>query len=84
MEYIVDFKPYENKNINIDQCAKVEEAISNNRPISLNDAEEFLRNISYLVRKSINPSMDNFDYKCDTAQAILGHYFNRINCSCFC
>ena len=82
MEYIVDFKPYENKDINIDQCARVEEAISNNRPISLNDAEEFLRNISYLVRKSISPSMDNFDYKCDTAQAILGHYFNRINCRC--
>lgn len=80
MEYIVDFKPYQNRNINIDQCARVEEAISNNKSISLNDAEEFLRNIIYLVRRSINPNMDNFDMKCDTAQAILGHYFNKINC----
>ena len=80
MEYIVDFKPYQNRNINIDQCARIEEAIKENKSISLNDAEEFLRNISYLVRRSINPNMDNFDLKCDLAQAILGHYFNKINC----
>ena len=80
MEYIVDFKPYQNGNINIDQCARIEEAIKENKSISLNDAEEFLRNISYLVRRSINPNMDNFDLKCDLAQAILGHYFNKINC----
>ena len=65
MEYIVDFKPYQNRNINIDQCARIEEAIKENKSISLNDAEEFLRNISYLVRRSINPNMDNFDLKCD-------------------
>ena len=80
MEYIVDFKPYQNRNINIDQCARIEEAIKENKSISLNDAEEFLRNISYLVRRNINPNMDNFDLKCDLAQAILGHYFNKINC----
>ena len=80
MEYIVDFKPYQNRNINIDQCARIEEAIKENKSISLNDAEEFLRNISYLVRRSINPNMDNFDLKCDLAQAILGHSFNKINC----
>ena len=47
MEYIVDFKPYQNININIDQCARVEQAISTKQSISLNDAEDYLRNLIY-------------------------------------
>ena len=48
MSYIVDFKPYENTNININECARVEEAITTNKPISLNDAENYLRNLTNL------------------------------------
>ena len=80
MEYIIDFKPYQNDDINISRNAQIEENISNNKSISINDVEDYLRDLIYQVRKSINPNMDNFDYKCDLSQAILGHYFNQINC----
>ena len=80
MGYIVDFKPYQNRNININECARIEQAIENKQSINQNDAENYLSNLICLVRRSINPNMDNFDMKCDTAQAILGHYFHQINC----
>ena len=80
MEYIVDFKPYEEQEDNNAYYADIERRISTNESITQNEAENFLRRLNYEVRKSINPNMDNYDYKCDLAQSIFGHYFNKIGC----
>ena len=83
MEYIMGFFPYEEKQSNNNYYANIESKISNGKSITLNEAEDYLRTISYEVRKSINPNMDNYDYKCDLAQSIFGHYFNKIGCKYF-
>lgn len=83
MEYIMGFFPYEEKSSNNEYYSEIERKISSNRSITLNEAEDFLRRISYEVRKGINPNMDNYDYKCDLAQSIFGHYFNKIGCKYF-
>lgn len=80
MEYIVDFKPYIKENIDISYYSTIEEKISSNKSITQAEAENFLQTISYIIRKTINPNMDNFDYKCDLAQSILGNYLEKINC----
>lgn len=80
MSYIVDFKPYKESNINSEYYSKIEQKISTNTRITQNEAEDFLRIICYIIRNNINPEMDNFDYKCDLAQSILGVYLERINC----
>ena len=78
MEYIVDFKPFISKDNN--DLSNIEERISKNQSITENEADEYLRDLIYRVRKIINPNMDNFDMKCNLAQSILGHYFDEINC----
>lgn len=80
MEYTINFEPYEEENIDIEYYSDIEKRLSNNESISQNEAEEYLRVLSYLVRKSINSNMDNYDYKCDLAQSILCHYFNNVGC----
>lgn len=80
MEYIVEFNPYDEQNINIDYYAKIEEKILKGASISENEAEDYLRILNYIVRKTINPRLDNYDYKCDLAQSILCQYFKKINC----
>lgn len=60
MEYIVDFNPYEEQNIDNNYYADIEKRVS--------------------LGKSINPNMNNYDYKYDLAQSIFGHYFNKIGC----
>ena len=78
MEYIVDFKPFISNNTN--DLSNIEERISKNESITENEVDEYLRNLIYRVRKVINPNMDNYDFKCNLAQSILGHYFDEINC----
>ncbi len=80
MEYIVDFKPYKATNIDLDYYSNIENRISKGEAITENEAEEFLRTIIFLTREKINPSLDNYDFKCDLAQSILGDYLERINC----
>lgn len=80
MEYIVDFNPYEEQNIDNNYYADIEKRVSLGKSITQNEAENYLRRLCYEVRKSINPNMNNYDYKCDLAQSIFGHYFNKIGC----
>lgn len=80
MDYIVDFKPYIATEIDVDYYADIERRISRGEAITENEADNFLRTIIYQTRKNINPNLDNFDYKCDLAQSILGNYFEEIHC----
>ena len=80
MSYIVDFKPFIESNIDNEYYSQIEKKISSNKSITQNEAENFLRTICYIIRNNINPKMDNFDYKCDIAQSILGTYLDKINC----
>lgn len=80
MKYIVEFDPYEEKTINNTYYSDIERKISTKESITQNEAEDYLRRVCYEVRQNINPDMDNFDNKCDLAQSILGHYFNKIGC----
>lgn len=80
MDYIIDFKPYIEENIDNDYYKDIEKRITAHESITQNEAEDFLRVINYIVRNNINPNLDNFDYKCDLAQSILCHYFKKINC----
>ena len=80
MKYILDFIPYQEDNMDVEYYAEIENKIANNQSITENDAENFLRTINYIIRKKINPELDNFENTCDLAQSILGHYLNSINC----
>ena len=80
MDYIVDFYPYKEHSARNDYYADIEKRISKGESITQNEAENFLRRLSYEVRQSINPNMDNYDYKCDLARSIFGYYFDKIGC----
>lgn len=80
MDYIVDFNPYKEEDIDNDYYADIENRISKGETITENEAEDFLKILVYLTRKKIDPNLDNFDYKCDLAQSIMGHYLETINC----
>ena len=80
MDYIVDFKPYKEKNIDIEYYANIEKRISQGQSITQNEAENFLQLICQITREKINPNMDNYDYKCDLAQSIICHYLEKIGC----
>ena len=78
MEYIINFEPYKEDSIDIEYYSGIEKRVSNSESITQNEVEDYLRMLNYLTRKKINQNMDNFDYKCDLAQAMLTHYFNRL------
>lgn len=80
MEYIIEFNPYKEENIDMDYYAEIERKLLNSESISQNEAEDYLRVLNYIVRKNINSNFDNYDYKCDLAQSILCQYFQKINC----
>lgn len=80
MEYIVEFNPYKEDFIDNNYYADIEKRISRGEPITENEADLFLRMVVYLTRKKINPTLDNFDNKCDLSQSIIGHYLESINC----
>lgn len=79
MKYIVDFKPYVDEKNEMNHYADIERRITLGQSITQSEAEDFLAKVSYLTRKKLNPNMDNFDNLCDTAQSILGYYFEDIN-----
>lgn len=80
MSYIVNFKPYKEDNINFEYYANIEQKVSAGQSISQNEAENYMRLLAYITRKKINQEMDNFDFKCDLAQSMIGHYLDEINC----
>lgn len=80
MDYIVDFNPYREDFIDINYYAEIEKKISRGEAITENEADNFWRIIMYLTRKNIDPSLKNYDNKCDLSQSIIGHYLKTINC----
>lgn len=80
MDYVIDFKPYKAKEIDLDYYANIERRISRGEAITENEADNFLRTIIYLTREKIDPTLTNFDFKCDLAQSIIGNYLEDINC----
>lgn len=80
MDYIVDFKPIIIEDLNIDKLTNIEEKLMNNIAVTEKEINYFLDTLNYLARKKINPSFDDYSYKCDLAQSILCNYLQKINC----
>ena len=80
MAFQINSLEYEEQNVDNNYYADIEKRVSLGKSITQNEAENYLRRLCYEVRKSINPNMNNYDYKCDLAQSIFGHYFNKIGC----
>lgn len=78
MDYITEFTPIVYNELDIDYLVSIETKIKNNESLSEEEITYFLNSLIYLTRYKINPNMDNYDYKCDLAQAMLTHYFNRL------
>ena len=78
-DYIINFRPYQVEEIDKEYMAYIEYKILNNESLTKEEVSIFLKIITYLVRYKINKNLDNYDYKCDLAQSILYHYFNKLN-----
>jgi len=81
MNYIINFNPYINNNIDIEYLSTIETKILNNESITNKELIYFLNTIIYLTRLKLNNNLDNFDNKCDLAQSILYYYFKNLNCN---
>ena len=84
MNKIIDFSINEEE-IDSSRIKEIEELCKNNMPISENDVNALLKNLSYLVRKKIadheNVDMQDYSYsyKCDLAQSMIYYYLNQFN-----
>ena len=81
MNYIIEFTPHITYNIDIKYLSDIENKITNKISITNEELTYFLDYIIYLTRLKINPSLDNYDFKCDLAQSILYYYFKNLNCN---
>ena len=82
MNKVFDFEI--NKKINDDSILKIEEMCKEGIPLSVEDIQILLENLSYVVREKIaeyeGTNMDDysFSYKCDLAQSMICYYLNSI------
>lgn len=81
MNYIINFNPYINLDINLLYLETIEKKIQNKISLTTKEANDFLSIIVYLTRCKINPNLDNYDNKCDLAQSILYYYFKNLECN---
>lgn len=81
MNYIIEFNPHIEKNIDYNYLSNIKFKISNKISISNEELSYFLNTIIYLTRYKINPNLDNYDFKCDLAQSMLYYYLKYLNCN---
>ena len=81
MNYIIEFTPHITYYIDIKYLSDIEHKITNKISITNEELTYFLDYIIYLTRYNINPSLDNYDFKCDLAQSILYYYLKNLNCN---
>lgn len=81
MNYIIEFNPYINNDIDLSYLETIEKKIQNKISLTTKETNDFLSTIIYLARYKINPNLDNYDNKCDLAQSILYYYFNNLGCN---
>ena len=79
MKFIMKSTP---KTVDIDSKAikEIEKKVESNTPLSIEEVNLFLDNICYLTRCKFTSDFENysFEFKCDTAQAIITHYLNDL------
>lgn len=79
MKFIMKSTP---KTVNIDSkvIEEIEKEVESNTPLSTEEINLFLDNICYLTRCKFTSDFENFSFqfKCDTAQAIITHYLNDL------
>ncbi len=84
MNKIFDFNINEEE-IDQNRIKEIEELCRNNMPLSIEDANLLLTNLSYVVRKKIadqekeNMADYSFPYKCDLAQSMIYYYLKGLN-----
>ena len=84
MNKIIDFELNETIDKE-DKILEIEELCKNGMPISEEDVEILLRNLSYIVRKKIadyegkNMREYSYSYKCDLAQSMICYYLKKLN-----
>lgn len=60
MNYIIEFNPYTNPNIDLQYLENIEKKIQNKMSITSKEANDFLSIVIYLTRYKINPNIDNY------------------------
>ena len=79
MKFIMKSTP---KTVDIDSkvIKEIEKKVESNTPLSIEEVNLFLDNICYLTRCKFTSDFENysFEFKCDTAQAIITHYLNDL------
>lgn len=82
-QYIFEFKPISEYKDLDSIVFSIEERIQNKESIKESEINLLLDYLCLKIRKMINPKMDNFDYKCDLAQAIAYYYFKKLECNIY-
>lgn len=79
MKFIMKSTP---KTVDIDSkvIKEIEKKVESNTPLSIEEVNLFLDNICYLTRCKFTSDFENysFEFKCDTAQAIITYYLNDL------
>ena len=84
MDKIIDFNINEEE-IDQDRIKEIEELCKNKMPLSIEDVELLLQNLSYQVRKKIadyeETTIEDYSYsfKCDLAQSMIYYYLKNLN-----
>lgn len=81
MNYIIEFTPHIENNINYNYLSDIEYKIKNKISLTNEELNNFLNTIIYLTRYKIDPNLNNYDYKCDLAQSILYYYLKKLDCN---